>query len=223
MKCESCGNELIGAAIICRACNHNNALHKRIAWRRTEPRHNSSTQSRASDQPAELPTIIPRKDTDVNLLHFPSALNRRAGVAQAPQARQTVAEGERQATSYPPWRDELKERVRRIKEKRAKGELSAPNPSAVQPSRAQTGEAKLGRNPIVESALKRIKLATRKTEVRRDEGMERQSDSERKSLSVSPSVPSSVPLSPSHFVSSSLHPSVSTSKAPSQTSIRKPS
>ncbi|HEY7184642.1 MAG TPA: RDD family protein [Blastocatellia bacterium] len=207
MKCESCGNELIGAAIICRACNHNNALHKRLAWRRPEPRHNGSTQSRSSDPPAELPTIIPRKDTEVNLLHFPSALNKRARAAQAPQARQTVAESGRQAANYPPWRDELKERVRRIKEKRAMGELSAPHPSPVQPPRAQTGDAKLGRNPIVESALKRIKLATRKTEGRRDGEAEGRGNFPSLSRSASP-----------YHLLSALP-----SSAPSQTSVSKPS
>src|SRR2546426_195677 len=113
MKCESCGNEMIGAAIICRACNHNNALRKRLAWRRPEPRHNQSTQSSANGPPAESPTIVPRKDSDVNLLHFPATLNRRAEAAPT--------ESESRAATYPPWRAELKERVRRIKEKRATG------------------------------------------------------------------------------------------------------
>src|SRR5262245_59178934 len=145
MKCESCGNEMIGAAIICRTCNHNNALHKKQAWR-PEPRHNQSTQSRASGPMTELPTISPRKDNDVNLLHFPSALNKRTAHGQAPAARLDMDEGQSQSSqtgAYPPWRDELKERVRRIKEKRATSEIAAPNSSPAQPSRAQAGETKL--------------------------------------------------------------------------------
>jgi hypothetical protein len=146
---------MIGAAIICRACDHNNALHKRLAWRRPEPRHNQSTRPSASGPLAESPTIVPRKDSDVNLLHFPSALKRRAEAAPT--------ESEPRTTTYPPWRAELKERVRRIKEKRATGEVVAPNPSPVQSSRAQVGEPKLNRNPIVESALNRIRRASQAT------------------------------------------------------------
>ena len=160
MKCESCGNELIGAAIICRACNHNNALHRKLAWRRIEPRHDESTQPHASGPPAEFPTIVPRKDADVNLLHFPSGLNRQP---EATQARQTVAESGPKAEAYPPWRAELKERVRRIKEKRATSEPAAQPPSPVQSPRAQDGEAKPNRSPIVESALNRIRWASRAT------------------------------------------------------------
>jgi uncharacterized RDD family membrane protein YckC len=174
---------MIGAAIICRTCNHNNALHKKQAWRRPEPRHNQSTQSRASGPMTELPTISPRKDNDVNLLHFPSALNKRTAHGQIPAARQTTAarldmdESQSQSSqtgAYPPWRDELKERVRRIKEKRATSEIAAPNSSPAQPSRAQAGETKLGRNPIVEAALNRLRWASREKEGRRDRGTEGQ-------------------------------------------------
>src|SRR5262250_1944345 len=185
MKCESCGNELIGAAIVCRACNHNNALHRRIARRRIDPRHSQSTPPRESGPPAESPTIIPRKDADVNLLHFPSALNRRA---EASPARQTVTESDPMTAPHPPWRAELKERVRRIKEKRATSGLAAPNSSPLQSTRAQGGEAKPNRNPIVESALKRIRWASRETANQRDRETERRGDGERESPSVSPSL-----------------------------------
>ncbi len=165
MKCESCGNELIGAAIICRACNHNNALHRRVAARRAEPRHDQPTRPPDSGPPADFPTIVPRKDADVNLLHFPSALNRRP---EATPARQTVAESDPKTETYPPWRAELKERVRRIKEKRATSKPAATQ-SPVQSPRAQDGEAKPNRNPIVESALNRIRWVSKET-VRRGGG-----------------------------------------------------
>jgi uncharacterized RDD family membrane protein YckC len=222
MKCESCGNELIGAAIICRACNHNNALYMRIAQRRADLRLNQSTRSRANGPLAGLPTIVPRKDADVKLLHFPSALNKHA----AP-ARQTVAESEPEAPTYPPWRAELKERVRQIKEKRAASELIEPKPSPVHLSRGGVGEAKLNRNPIVESALNRIRLASRATERRRDGETERQRDGEterqrdgeterrrdreRESPSVPPSLRPSVSLSPCPSVATSPLPSVTPS------------
>ena len=33
MKCENCGSELVGAAIVCRQCNHNNAQGRVSQWR----------------------------------------------------------------------------------------------------------------------------------------------------------------------------------------------
>jgi uncharacterized RDD family membrane protein YckC len=237
MKCESCGNELIGAAIICRACNHNNALHKRHARRRPEPRHNQSTRPLAGGPPTEIPTIVPRKDSEVNLLHFPSALNRRAEVAQSPPAQQSMSEGAPQTTTLPPWRAELKERVRQIKEKRATSDLVEPNPSPAQPPRPKAGPAKLGRNPIVEAALNRIRWAERErkrrgdgaTGRRGDEATERQGGIE-KNLSAPtspgrPVAPSPNPSAPTPLHLSappSLRPSVSPSRAAFQTSIGKP-
>jgi uncharacterized RDD family membrane protein YckC len=215
MKCERCGNELIGAAIVCRACNHNNAMHRRLAWRRIEPRHSQSTPPRASGPTAESPTIIPRKDADVNLLHFPSALNRRA---EAAPARQTVAESDPKTVTNPPWRAELKERVRRIKEKRATSNLTAPNSSPAQSPRAQVGEAKPNRNPIVESALKRIRWASHEAGRRRDEATARRGDSSQsRPVAQSPSRP--VAQSPSRPV----HPSIRPSASPPQISTSEPS
>jgi len=207
MKCESCGNELIGAAIICRACNHNNALRRGLAWRRDDPRHDQSTRPRAGGSPTEFPTIVPRKDSDVNLLHFPSALNRRA---EASPARQNITESDPKAATYPPWRAELKERVRRIREKRATSGLSSPNQSPVQSARDQVGEAKPSRNPIVEAALSRIQWAAREAERQGDEAPGRQGD-------FSQSRP--VAQSPSRPVTPSLRPSAS----PPQISTSEPS
>ncbi|HMB28314.1 MAG TPA: RDD family protein [Blastocatellia bacterium] len=210
MKCESCGNELIGAAIVCRACNHNNALHRRTARRRVEPRHSQSTPPRESEPPAGSPTIIPRKDADVNLLHFPSALNRRA--------EKTVAETDPNTVTHPPWRAELKERVRRIKEKRATSGLAAPNSSPLQSTRAQGGEAKPNRNPIVESALKRIRWASQATGRLGDEATGRREDFvQSRPVAQSPSRPVAQSLRPS--VPPPPRPSVS----PPQISTSEPS
>jgi uncharacterized RDD family membrane protein YckC len=195
MKCESCGNEMIGAAIICRACNHNNALTKKLALRRQESPHNQSSLSRASGPSTELPTIVQRKDNEVNLLHFPSSLNNRAEAAPARQAQAPPAESRSQTETYPAWRAELKERVRRIMEKRATNEIATPNPPPVQSSRAQTGDIKLGRNPIVEAALKRIRWSSRDKEGRSDGGTERLRDREKEGLSVSQSLHHSAPSS----------------------------
>jgi uncharacterized RDD family membrane protein YckC len=203
MKCESCGNELIGAAIICRACNHNNALHMRLARRRAEPRQDQPKRSRANRSPVEIPTIVPRKDADVNLLHFPSALNR-----QAAPTRQPLAGSEPETAKHPPWRAELKERVRQIKEKRAAKEHAAPKPSPVQSSRPQTGEAKRDHNLIVESALNRIRWASRDAERRGDGATGRWGDRESESHPISQSPSHPVAQSPSRLVAQSLHPSV---------------
>ena len=219
MKCESCGNELIGAAIICRACNHNNALHRRLAWRRIEPSHDQSTPPRASGPPAEFPTIVPRKDADVNLLHFPSASNKRP---EATPARQTVTEKGSETEPHPPWRAELKERVRRIKEKRATSGQAAPAQSPVQSPRAQAGEANPGRNPIVESALNRIRRASQATGRLGDEATGRRGDfSQSRQVAPSPNRP--VAPSPSRPASPSLSPSVPSSQAPPQISVGEPS
>lgn len=170
MKCESCGNELTGGAIICRVCNHNNAL--RSDWRSQRvntqygpqygqqhgqqhafrrPGETQSNQSRATSPMTELPRIVPRKDADANLIHFPPAPNRQ-------ESRQTEAPRPARETGTvvePPWRAELKERVRQIREKRNTGELAAPSMRPDRPS-----EVDLDRNPIVESALNRIRWSS---------------------------------------------------------------
>ncbi len=162
MKCESCGNELSGGAIICRVCNHNNAL--RSDWRaqraaqQPAPRHNQAYQSRSAKPIAELPKIVPRKDADINLLRFPPASSKQPEVALAAPKPQTITGSETATTGYPPWRVELKERVRQIREKRNTGDLVAPSPSPIAP--AGVNEAKLDRNPIVESALNRIRWSS---------------------------------------------------------------
>jgi len=167
MKCESCGNELTGGAIICRACNHNNAL--RGDWRsrrnsqQTAPRRSAyesnqpwTNQPRANQSHVELPKIVPRKDADDNLLPFTPASHKQVEVARPAPARQTASVGIETATAaYPPWRVELKERVRQIREKRATGDLVTEPPS---PDSAV--EVDLDRNPIVESALNRIRWAS---------------------------------------------------------------
>src|SRR5262245_48244991 len=132
MKCESCGNELTGGAIICRVCNHNNAL--RGDWRKQHTEQESAARrtgemnakpKRTTAPLTELPKIIPRKDIDANLIHFPPASNTPEGkpegarVAPTTVASQSSTETDSGAGKVitPPWRDELKERVRQIREK----------------------------------------------------------------------------------------------------------
>jgi len=168
MKCESCGNELIGGAIICRLCNHNNALRGDSRppryGQQTAPRHPATSQSnksRVSAPLTELPKIVPRKDADANLLRFPPASNKQVEVAPPAPTRQIGVGIETTTAAYPPWRAELKERVRQIKEKRTTGELVTPPPSPVRPvGTVGINEAALDRNPIIESALNRIRWSS---------------------------------------------------------------
>src|SRR5262249_37046812 len=124
MKCESCGNELIGGAIICRLCNHNNALRGDSRPPRygqqpapRPPATSQSNKSRVSAPLTELPKIVPRKDADANLLRFPPASNKQVEVASPAPTRQISAGIETTTADYPPWRAELKQRVRQIKQK----------------------------------------------------------------------------------------------------------
>jgi uncharacterized RDD family membrane protein YckC len=235
MKCESCGNELTGGAIICRVCNHNNAL--RGDWRsrrngqQTAPRRSAyesnqswTNQSLASQSSVELPKIVPRKDADDNLLRFTPASHKQVEVARPAPARQTTGVGiETGTAAYPPWRVELKERVRQIREKRTTGDLVTEPPSPV-----RDVEVDLDRNPIVESALNRIRWASHTPAItttlnpraridrRNDEESEghRDIDTERQR-----EVEKNLPVTPSlrHSVSPSHRPSVTPSPRPAIT------
>ncbi|MGH9767490.1 MAG: RDD family protein [Blastocatellia bacterium] len=166
MKCESCGNELTGGAIICRVCNYNNAL--RGDWRsqrtgqRPATRRSGETQpnqSRTTAPMTELPKIVPRKDADANLVRFPPPSKQpesKRAEAPRPAPKPQIATADETGTEpYPPWRAELKERVRQIREKRNTGDLVAPPPAPAGLERVD-----LDRNPIVESALNRIRWSS---------------------------------------------------------------
>jgi hypothetical protein len=164
MKCESCGNELVGGAIICRVCKHNNALRgmKQVRPRRTgdllenpprPARDTRPTASHTTSPMTELPRIVPRKDADDNLIRFPAGTNRQAANPQ-PSTQSQTSIGNESDGDLPPWRAQLKEKVRQVREKRS-GELT-PIPAA---ATDEPDEAESDPNPIVEAALKRIRWA----------------------------------------------------------------
>ncbi len=177
MKCESCGNELVGGAIICRACKHNNALRGRTQPRSSRADETRPSASRDTSPLTELPRIAPRKDPDANLIQFPAATRPSANQPTSkPQpeldsqtSTGTEAKNESGAATDPPWRAQLKEKVRQIRERRT-GELPAVPPAPT----SESDETEVDRNPIVESALKRIQWAAHTPAITTTVGASRQ-------------------------------------------------
>lgn len=166
MKCENCGSELVGAAIVCRQCNHNNAQGRVSQWRarRTgdlqEPATRTiaplstppqpdlpkphSTNSRPLE-PRRSPSIPFEPKIQINHASSPS----KASIPVVP-APALAAENTTNEDQLPPWRAQLKERVRQSRERVTTGPLT----NGIEPD-----EAELDPNPIVEAALKRIRWA----------------------------------------------------------------
>jgi uncharacterized RDD family membrane protein YckC len=130
MKCENCGNLLVGAAIICRVCNHNNAMQRVSEWR---TKHSAASRASAARRTSSIKN---EQETDASLIQFP---------AQSP------VEAESGLSEYPPWREELKEKVRQARERRI-GQSTAAG--------SLPDEADLDPNPIVAAALKRIRRSS---------------------------------------------------------------
>ncbi len=130
MKCENCGNQLAGATIICRVCNHNNAMQRVSEWRNKRPVTSSEPSTR------RISPISNQTEEDANLLPFP---------AKSP------FEDESELSENPPWRAQLKEKVRLARERRL-GQNAVPD--------QQPDEADLDPNPIVAAALKRIRRSS---------------------------------------------------------------
>lgn len=138
MNCENCGHALAGGAIICRECKHNNAL-RRVG------------ETRARRVTTEIPDAPARRVAP--FAAPPRAENRTSPAKVQPirplaqTAPTLVAEDELELRQYPPWRAQLKEKVRQARERRQPDE----------PERAPSlDETQLDANPLVESALKRL-------------------------------------------------------------------
>lgn len=170
MKCENCGSELIGAAIVCRQCNHNNAQGRVSQWRARRtgelPRPAPSTRSLSplagDNKPdasrkamAESRPLEPRRSGPIPFepkiqINHASPTAESSAKAASTVASSATAEGADDVMigQYPPWRAQLKERVKQARERKVVG-------GSVLES--EPDEAELDPNPIVEAALKRIR------------------------------------------------------------------
>jgi uncharacterized RDD family membrane protein YckC len=173
MKCENCGSELVGAAIVCRQCNHNNAQGRVSQWRarrtgdlqkppssptRTisplpEPpkltefaKPESPKPSSRNSKPLEpiKPAPMPF-EPKIQINHAPPMPAPKAQARSQPESGPTA-----EVEQYPPWRAQLKEKVKQARERKTVGANALDD---------DLDEAELDPNPIVESALKRIQWA----------------------------------------------------------------
>lgn len=169
MKCENCGTELVGASIVCRQCNQNVAQGRVGQWR---ARHNYAKPAAApatatrtiSPLPAPKPEIKTQQIVESNngidspspgsRPQSPIPVNSRsrinaAAIPKSSPAKSSAAPSEEDpgVVQFPAWRSQLKDKVKEVRDRRTQ-------PTA---ANAEPDEAQLDPNPIVESALKRIR------------------------------------------------------------------
>jgi uncharacterized RDD family membrane protein YckC len=151
MKCEKCGIELNGATIVCRACKHNNAMKRVSVWRakRSVALQNESSGANTSTTSSNRQSY-PSPEAETNLLQFPVLPE-----SKQQQRTDSGAASERDSVVYPPWRAQLKERVREAREKRLSGQASGDRGKS-----AGNGVDPNQPNPIVAAALNRIQRSS---------------------------------------------------------------
>jgi uncharacterized RDD family membrane protein YckC len=149
MKCEKCGIELNGATIVCRTCNHNNAMQRVSAWRvkRSVALQNESSGANTTTASSSRQSY-PRIEAETNLLQFPVLPE-----SKQQQKTDSGAVSETDSVVYPPWRAKLKERVREAREKQRNRQTSDGR-------RSGDGVDSNQPNPIVAAALNRIQRAS---------------------------------------------------------------
>jgi ribosomal protein L40E len=134
--CEKCAHELTGSAGVCRRCGFYNARRRVDEWR--EQRRTPPASRLAPEPPQTAPPLKPGaraprlRPHDSTLIPFPSVARppaARARAAAEPQQPESLKpepsapESKNQAAdSYPPWRKDLTERVRQIREQKARRE-----------------------------------------------------------------------------------------------------
>lgn len=174
MKCENCSTELAGASIVCRQCNHNNAQGRVSQWRaRRNNEHPATAQPAAtrSISPLPSPGIAPKPE--IKRLPVEPAISDRTFESRSPgsqrqpsvpfesktrinqvaipkssSAKSSAAGDDSGIVQFPAWRAQLKDKVKEVRERRTTPTSEADS---------QPDEAQLDPNPIVESALKRIR------------------------------------------------------------------
>jgi uncharacterized RDD family membrane protein YckC len=133
LKCEKCGNELAGGSVICQQCGFNNALQRLGGWRASRGR---IAQAGAT-----------RRSQDASLIPFP-----------VPGNKPPPPEKPADQAAFPPWRDQLNEKLRQIRQRRS-GE-----------SQQQVAPPAPEKNPLVEAAIRRLQRATPATSTWRATG-----------------------------------------------------
>ncbi len=128
MNCEKCEQVLPGAAVICRNCGFNNALQGISGW------HRKRNQVLNTPRPVNGKRTAARKAADATLIRFPTSAEKAAAV-------------EPDAGDLPPWRRQVHEKVRQLREQR-KDEATA--------ARTESRDS-ADLNPIVEAAVRRLR------------------------------------------------------------------
>ncbi|HMV81767.1 MAG TPA: RDD family protein [Blastocatellia bacterium] len=181
MKCENCGSELVGGAIVCRQCKHNNAQGRVSQWRarrtgelpsptRTispladaaKPGDSGKLKNSGSLKPpaAELKPLEPGRSNSLPFepkvqIHQTAApsgpLSQRIPRKNDSGSLDQTADQTEDLSNQPVWRAQLKDRVKQSRERKLGGPAALAN---------EPDEADMDPNPLVESALKRIRWAS---------------------------------------------------------------
>lgn len=161
MNCEKCGSQLPSSAIICRECKHNNAKRAVSQWRARKTSDLQAPEAATAASPASVmgpQKVGPARDSkaasrkeiaEAALLRFPrSSRSLPSNLATAPLPVPEILPQVEE--TLPNWRDQVKEKVRIVREKRVSDE-----PEIDEAPKAPIQD----KNPIVESAIRRIRRA----------------------------------------------------------------
>ena len=155
MICEKCGKELPGATIVCRSCNHNNAMQRVKQWREeggkviTDSTRQNIQADAVKDKNDSTPAIkYSSRDSEGTLIKFPAS-TMQPGALPARLSSRVAVDTEPELTEMPDWRVQVKEKVRLAKEKRQAQNFNGNS--------ATDDDETLDSNPVVEAALRRIK------------------------------------------------------------------
>jgi hypothetical protein len=141
MNCENCGNELAGNAIVCPACRHNNVRSAVSQWR---ARKTADLQ----DAPYGPTSSVAPSEQEEKLIQFPTSSRTSSYLTRPAQA--SALEPAMETAGLPAWRQQVKQKVRMVREKRQQELVDTP-------IRMEEAKPEINQNPIVESALRRIR------------------------------------------------------------------